>query len=183
MLEVELKFRAPDAARLIAQMHELGAGDLGTVEQTDEYFNHPQRDFAQTDEAVRVRSTNGRGAITYKGPLIDRETKTRREIEIELLGRDGEARMGELLRAIGFRPVLRVEKTRRQWSLRRQEREFVVALDQVQGLGEFVELETMADEAELPEARDALQRLARELNLENSERRGYLTLLLAQTGN
>jgi len=180
MLEVELKFRNPDVPRLEAQLGQLGALAQGEAHQVDEYFNHPQRDFAQTDEAVRVRETNGQAALTYKGPLVDRETKTRREIELDLAGDRAREKMAEWLGAIGFRPVLKVEKTRRKWSLQRSGREIEIALDQVTGLGQFVELETVAPETELAPARTTLQELAAELGLTENERRGYLSMLLGR---
>ncbi|MCY2966499.1 MAG: class IV adenylate cyclase [Planctomycetota bacterium] len=177
MLEVELKFRLTDEAELIASMENLGAGAARCVSQSAHYFNHPQRDFSQTDEV-----TDGCGAITYKGPLVDKETKTRREIEIDLTGPQAAEKMCECLMALGFRSVHTVQKRRRMWSLSRAGRDFEVALDDVVGLGRFVELETAATEEELPAARSAIQQLAAELGLRNGERRGYLTLLLAVAG-
>ncbi len=179
MLEVELKFRLTDEAKLVAAMVKMGALETRCVSQSDHYFNHPQRDFSQTDEAVRVRVTDGCGAITYKGPLVDKVTKTRREIEIDLTGPQAAEKMSECLIALGFRSVHTVQKTRRLWSLSRAGRDYEVALDDVVGLGRFVELETAATEEELPAARSAIQQLAEELGLRNGERRGYLTLLLA----
>jgi adenylate cyclase class 2 len=53
-----------------------------------------------------------------------------------------------------------------------------VALDDVEGLGAFVELELMAREDQLDAARAALSQLASQLQLAGSERRSYLELLL-----
>lgn len=180
MLEVELKFRCDQTEPLVAALTRLGAQPSPTVRQVDQYFNHPQRDFAQTDEAVRIRDTNGQTSLTYKGPLVDRETKTRREIELDLVGTEARSKLAEWLRAVGFRPVLEVEKTRQAWSLHRGDRDVEIALDQVTGLGQFVELETVAQEADLVPARTLLQELATELGLTQSERRGYLSMLLGR---
>ena len=54
------------------------------------------------------------------------------------------------------------------------------ALDEVDGLGTFVELELSADEASLDEARRTIVSLANELDLGPSERRSYLEMLLEQ---
>ncbi len=180
MLEVELKFRCEDTGRLEADLSRLGARRADQVRQVDQYFNHPQRDFAQTDEAVRIRDTNGQTLLTYKGPLVDRESKTRREIELDLAGDQAREKLGEWLLAVGFRPVLQVEKTRQAWTLSRGGRDVEVAIDFVTGLGQFVELETVAAEADLSPARKLLQDLAAELELTQSERRGYLTMLLGR---
>ena len=126
MLEVELKFRCEDTGRLEADLSRLGARRADQVRQVDQYFNHPQRDFAQTDEAVRIRDTNGQTSLTYKGPLVDRESKTRREIELDLAGDQAREKLGEWLLAVGFRPVLQVEKTRQAWTLSRGGRDVEV---------------------------------------------------------
>ena len=43
-------------------------GEFGEgVVQRDEYFSHPCRDFAATDEAFRVRRAGDDWFVTYKG--------------------------------------------------------------------------------------------------------------------
>ncbi|MFM8286370.1 MAG: class IV adenylate cyclase [Planctomycetaceae bacterium] len=181
MLEVELKYRVAGDQALRTRLTALGGVRRGEEQQRDQYFNHPQRDFAQTDEAVRVRSVGAAAAVTYKGPLVDKITKTREEIEVELAGPAGGPAIEAMLQRLGFRPVMCVTKTRESWQLNYAGREIEVACDRVVGLGEFVELETSAEQAGLAEARGVLMRLAEELDLPaaSAERRGYLTLLLA----
>ncbi|MFM8218796.1 MAG: class IV adenylate cyclase, partial [Planctomycetaceae bacterium] len=181
MLEVELKYRVAGDQALRTRLTALGGVRRGEEQQRDQYFNHPQRDFAQTDEAVRVRSVGAAAAVTYKGPLVDKITKTREEIEVELAGPAGGPALEAMLLRLGFRPVLCVTKTRESWRLNYAGREIEVACDRVVGLGEFVELETSAEQAGLAEARGVLMRLAEELDLPAAaaERRGYLTLLMA----
>jgi adenylate cyclase class 2 len=82
--EVELKYRVADVPEVEAALERLGASWHGTAEQVDRYFNHPSRDFAVTDEALRLRSTAVGVAITWKGPRLDATAKTRREIELPL---------------------------------------------------------------------------------------------------
>jgi len=178
MLEVELKFRRREPDRLLERLAELGARDDGSVRQTDAYFSHPARDFGLTGETVRVRDTEGRAALTHKGPLVDGETKSRRETEVDLAGPTAGERMVAWLGAVGFRPVRTVEKRRHTWTLVRAERTVAIALDDVVGLGRFVELETLADDSDFPAARAVLRALAAELELTAAERRGYLTMLL-----
>ena len=84
MYEVELKYRVADVPEVEAALERLGASWHGTAEQVDRYFNHPSRDFAVTDEALRLRSTAVGVAITWKGPRLDATAKTRREIELPL---------------------------------------------------------------------------------------------------
>lgn len=179
-LEVERKFPVDDleafAARLASDEIELGA----PTRQVDAYFGHPSRDFGQTDEALRTRSVGAVNYITYKGPKLDAITKTRQEIELPLgEGTEVATRFGELLLALGFRRVGTVAKSRRVAKIPWEGEEVEIALDQVDGLGNFVELEVGADEAGLDRARDRLASLAAHLSLNRDERRGYLQIQLA----
>lgn len=179
MLEVECKFRVADLAPVVRQLEQLGARFGETHEQVDRYYAHPARDFAQTDEALRMRLSEGRWCVTYKGPKLDRQTKTRREIELPLAGGDaGAAQFAELLAALGFRPVLEVRKQRREAHVRWQEADVTAALDEVAGVGKFVELEIVSHEAELDANRARIMSLAAHLGLTEAERRSYLELLL-----
>ena len=120
----------------------LGAEHRETAEQTDRYFAHPSRDFAQTDEALRLRRIGEFNFITYKGPKLDATTKTRREIEIGLAaGQPAAADAAELLSALGFTPVAEVCKRRRDFTVTWQGQAIGVSLDEVAELGDFVELE------------------------------------------
>ena len=54
MHEVEQQYPVADVAALEARLADAGAGWHGVVEQVDRYFGHPSRDFADTDEALRL---------------------------------------------------------------------------------------------------------------------------------
>ena len=180
-IEVELKFpldaAPPTAEDLSSRLVELGAAALPPRRQRDCYYAHPQRDFAVTDEALRIRDDQGRIFLTYKGPLLDPLAKTRRELETGLESAEVAAEIFEML---GFRPVRVVAKHRRPFHLTWQEVAVEAVIDEVDDLGTFVELETITDEAGHEAARDQLLALASNLGLEHGERRSYLGLLLAR---
>lgn len=177
--EVECKYRVNDLAALEAKLHERGATIEPAKQQADIYYNHPARDFAVTDEALRIRRIGEQNFVTYKGPKIDQATKTRREIELPLEPGDaGAARFAELIEALGFRRVAEVRKGRRKAMVEFQGHEVEVALDEVERVGSFAELELSADDGGLDRARACLAALAAELGLSQGERRSYLELLL-----
>lgn len=176
--EVEQKHRVEDAASLQARLAELGAIWHDPLAQADEYFAHPQRDFAQTDEALRIRTVGDRSFVTYKGPKLDATTKTRRELELPLSATHAE--FAALLAVLGFRSVMTVHKTRRPFELTHAGQSVHGAWDEIDGLGTFVELELSADEASLATAKDCIASLAAVLPLGPTERRSYLELLLAR---
>jgi adenylate cyclase class 2 len=228
--EVEVKFRA-DHDEVRARLKEREAEPTKTVIQRDTYYDAPDRDFAATDEALRLRvewtaetvaepdgaepespltepSTAGSFGpdeppdiatieLTYKGPKVDTDSKTREEATVAVASRDD---ADAVLRGLGYAPAATVEKRRERYRLE----EALVTLDQVAGLGEFIEFERTVDASEaeggdggaddnrptadagggVPDtvaaARDDLLDLARDLGLdpEATVRTSYLGLLL-----
>jgi len=178
-IEVEQKYRIDDLPALENRLAALGMVPRDSVLQVDAYYSHPGRDFASTDEALRLRRVGEHNYITYKGPKLDTTTKTRREIEIAFAsGTQPADEMAELLQALTFTPVAEVLKHRMHSTVRWQNWQVEVALDEVAILGRFVELEIIATQAELDGAKDCLASLAKHLGLANAERRSYLELLL-----
>ena len=183
MFEVELKFRVPEATSLLARLADFGVELGAPVEQVDRYFNHPCKDFAQTDEAVRIRRTGESTRITYKGPKLDAETKTRREIELPLPSEiDSLSEFSTLLESLGFRRVTEVAKLRRKGILEFQSQSIEIAWDDVREVGQFIELELAADSETLDAARQTILAAAASLDLHQQERRSYLEMLLTARG-
>jgi len=180
-LEVEQKYPVTDRAQLQTQLAALGCVFHAPIEQADLYFAHPARNFKQTDEALRLRRSGDDVCITYKGPKLDPTTKTRREIELPIAGAEGYNGYRELLEVLGFAAVMEVRKTRKPGTLHWEGTEIEVALDNVAGLGSFVELEILSPAEQLDAAKQCLASLAARLGLSQSERRGYLDLLLSKT--
>ncbi len=183
--EVEQKFPLTgDVGEFVERLRTLGATEKGEIQQADRYFNHPVRDFAVTDEALRIRSVGDQNWLTWKGPKIDAKTKTRREIELPL--GDGAVtteQLGEVLQILAFHPVATVSKRRRQFSLQRDGWEFEIVVDEVEQVGSFAEVELVAEKAKLEEAQQAVMKLGEELGLSQTERRSYLALLLEHQGH
>ena len=174
MYEVEVKVRADhDAVR--GALAAVGAEPGETVEQADTYYDAPHREFAETDEALRVRRVSADGEtearVTYKGPKVDAKSKTREEIETGVADGDDAAAICE---ALGFSPAATVEKTRTYYALA----DYTVVLDDVDGLGEFVEVET--ESADVEAAREGAFKVLRSLGLDPGEqvRTSYLGLLI-----
>lgn len=179
MLEIEVKYPLPDFTAIRAKLMEWGATRVESREDADHYYNAPDRDFAQTDEAFRIRRIGARNFLTYKGPKIDRETKTRLEIEVPTMTGDEVANdLERLVEALGYRSVAIVRKRREVFELNRDEFLLHFCLDEVEGVGTFAEIEIVASEEKLDKAKTLIQTVAAELGLKQSERRSYLQLLL-----
>lgn len=180
MLEVEVKFRNTEPARVLARLLALGAQRIEERIDADQYFNAPDRDFAQTDEAFRLRRIGSRNMLTYKGPKRDSITKTRTEIEVPLGA--GEAVADDVERmfvSLGYRPVAIVRKQRTVYHLEHDRFDIEACLDEVGYVGSYVELEIVTEQEQAEEAKDIVLNLAEKLGLKDQERRSYLELLLA----
>jgi adenylate cyclase class 2 len=180
LFEVEQKYRLLDPAVTERELDSLAVAWRSPEEQVDLYFAHPSRDFAQTDEALRIRRIGDESFVTYKGPKVGKVAKTRQELELPLAGgRPGGVQFALLLESLGFRRVAEVAKTRRPGSLHWNGRAVEVALDEVAGIGRFLEIELIAADDARDDAEHALQSLAQRLRLTQQEKRSYLALVLS----
>ncbi len=169
MLEVEIKAYCTDLAQIRNRVTEMGGEKISVRHDRDRYFNHPSRDFALTDEAFRIRSIGEKCYLTYKGPKLSTRSKARVEEEVSV--GDGNV-AGRILQALSFEEVLIVEKKREVWKIG----DIEICLDEIDGLGTFVELEFQAEEKE--RAEEELFKLACELGLEDFETRSYMELII-----
>ena len=189
--EVELKFPVADLeSRREAIVSRFGGRILPAIRQSDCYLAHPARDFADTDEALRVRSVttstgDAKVMVTYKGPKLANDAdathnfKTRKEIEIVVSEQAAAAdRMLDLFQALGFQPVTRVRKSRERITTHYESWPVEFALDQVEGLGSFVEIEVLTETNHMDEARHVLGEVAKQLELSNAVSTSYLQMLL-----
>ena len=167
MIEVEVKVRAlPDTLEKIIS---LGAIFAGTENHRDLYFNSPWRDFRKSDEALRIRIKEEGARLTYKGPKLDQETKTRKELTARI---DSPEEMAEVLGALGFVLSAEVRKRRTKYALG----DVTFALDEVEELGSFIEVE-ISGQADFEEQRRRVLSLLEKLGLGESIRSSYLELL------
>lgn len=169
MFEIEIKAYCDNQVDVIAKINSMGGEFTGTLSERDVYYSHPCRDFAETDEALRIRTENGRSILTYKGPKLSRKTKSR--VEKETVFEDPDSMTG-ILESLGFGRVEEVIKTRRIYRLG----DIEVCLDAVEGVGTFVELEKKGDDLESGERE--LAAVAAGLGLSHFETRSYLELKL-----
>lgn len=172
MIEIEIKARA-DRDFILKTLKKEGAVFEKAVEQVDTYYNAPHRDFAETDEALRLRQQGDRVFLTYKGRKLDPKSKTREEVEVQVCDRQ---KMEGILLSLGFKITLVVSKKREIYHLKGVE----VCVDRVERLGDFVELEAIAsDVTKMEKTRDELISLMRGLGVKGDLiRESYLEMLL-----
>jgi len=168
--ELEVKFSIGEPSLIRNKLLELGAVHIDTVDQVDIYYQHPCRNFAETDEALRLRENSSKNSgnieLTYKGPKSSGWVKDRVEVVSRVLD---SREIQEILEMLGFRVVAKLLKHREFYMIRGVE----VSIDSVDGLGNFVEiedkgggLETIREIASLLDLKDPIPKTYLELYLE-----------------
>lgn len=176
MIEVEVKAWIKDFNDTKEILKVLGARKIRKEHQEDVYFNAPHRDFAETDEALRIRkiSQNNDKKIfmTYKGAKMDKISKTRREIEFRI---EDSKKAALILENLGFSSVATIKKERTIYLLD----EFIISLDNVYDVGNFMEIEKETKEGEdFEDSLNKIFEIYKRLGItEGFERRSYLEML------
>src|SRR5258708_2817483 len=121
MLEIEQKYSQADFEAIEHCLADWGVTTHEDVEEADDYYNAPDRDFRQTNEAFRLRRVGLHNFLTYKGPKQQTAMKVRTELELPLPdGDETAAQFGELLKLLGYSFVATVKKKRRTYQIRRE---------------------------------------------------------------
>ena len=134
MIEVEVKAKIDSFEEMEKRLENLGALKSKKEFQEDIYFASPIVDFAQTDEALRIRTTNNNIFITYKGPKLNKDAKTRKEVEMSI---ESASKAKDIFEEIGFKEVRTVRKNRQYYTYEN----FEISLDDVEGLNPYMEIE------------------------------------------
>lgn len=196
LLEIEQKFVVKSAERLSEALKSAGAELISTIWQKDDYFNHPCRDFRETDEAFRIRyegsvraeelagkeevPADSKWHVTYKGPKEPGTVKIREEIEFPLCDQPSNYQSWKtVLEKLSFRYVASVEKKRDNWKWTGSVgHPVLVTIDRVTDLGTFAEIEIVTQRDQIEDAEKLVWTVAKELGLDQPTRKSYLRQLL-----
>ena len=143
MIEIEIKARINNPKIAFEKINDIGGEYSHTEIQRDIYFNGENKDFRKTDEALRIREIPDGddfiNILTFKGPKLDAQTKTRKEIEVTI---DNKEHMTDILINLGYKPSAIVNKVRRIFTYE----EYTITVDKLNELGYFIEIEYVAEE-------------------------------------
>ena len=145
MIEVEIKAKIQDPKIAFEKIKEIGGEYSHSEIQKDIYFNGEHTDFRKSDEALRIREIpdgdDFKNILTYKGQKLDTETKTRKEVEVEI---DNKEKMTEILINLGYKPSAIVNKVRRIFKYN----DYTITVDKLKELGYYMEIECVTDNTE-----------------------------------
>ena len=172
MIEVEVKARINSFKEMEEKLESIGAVKSKEEFQEDIYFASPIVDFGQTDEALRIRTTNNNTFITYKGPKLNDKAKTRKEVEMTI---ESASKARDIFEEVGFKAARVVRKNRQYYTYEN----FEISLDDVEGLPPYMEIEISLDDGQdYSQAQEKIFELFEKLGITDGfERTSYMELL------
>ncbi len=176
MIEIEIKAKVTDPKLAFEKIKYIGGVYSHSEIQRDIYFNGENKDFKKTDEALRIREIPDGddfiNILTFKGPKLDSETKTREEIEVII---DNKENMTDILINLGYKPSALVNKVRRIFKYE----EYTITVDKLNELGYFMEIEFVAEDTEnIDKIQENIFKIFEKMGInEGFEKTSYLELL------
>lgn len=140
--EIEVKYRVKDLVALEVALGRRGVALSAPVRQDDQAYAQAGWSYCHSKIGVvfaRLRTQEGRHLFTVKRPLDNEMACLEHETEVA----DRE-QMHQAIVAMGFRPTVRIVKTRRTGILHNMS----ICVDEVEHAGVFLELERAAHAGE-----------------------------------
>jgi len=183
---IEIEIKVPvDKSLFLEVKSKLGkiARFEKDVKQKDDYFTPVHRSFTAPEfpyEWLSIRKRDGKCIVNYKHfyPENVEVTAYCDEFETEIGNAGGVEKM---FSALNFKKLVSVEKEREVFVFKDM---FEIALDNVKGLGYFIEIEAVKDLGSVENARKEIAEFAKTLGVEGSkaDKRGYPFLLMEKKG-
>jgi adenylate cyclase, class 2 len=179
-IEVEIKVKIDNFEEIKKKVSGIGKL-IKETRQIDEYFVPFHRNFFEIDptiEFLRIRNNQDKTVFEYTRCINmkdDGKYDYAEEYETEIINVD---EFKKTLGFLDFKKIVTVDKKREYWDCGNIE----VALDKVEGLGEYIEAEAKGDFKDAEEARNACVKFLEDLGIENVEEKwihlGYPQILL-----
>ena len=149
--EIEAKFKVASFAAMRLRLRQTGAVFLGSVLQTDRYFDDADGGLRASDRGLRIRSEkrlrsgdapfDPRPQVTFKGPAhVASRVKIRSELQTRV---DDHKALVAIFDALGLAPTLTIQKKRSSYRLNN----VIIELDELPLIGRFVEIEAPSERA------------------------------------
>ena len=159
-IEIEVRLRLDHGPSALAALDALGLVLDEGIMQDDQAYAPVGWGYGECRLGItfaRLRTAGGQHSFTVKRPITD--VRTCIEHECRVSNREA---MHDAILLMGFRPTIRIVKTRRSGRLG----ELSVCLDDVHGLGLFLEMEALARPGDdLAEIRQSLETFIQMLDL------------------
>lgn len=182
-VEVEIKVRVNNPEEIKEKVSKIG-NLIKSINQIDDYFIPIHRDFFNQKphpiEWLRIRTNPDKVIFEYDLSInkdVNGKQECAEEYETEISNPDD---FRKILKFLDFNKIITVDKQREYWMCGNIE----VALDNVRGLGTFVEAEAKGNFANNLEAENACIDFLKELGIKDVEtsriNKGYPVLILEE---
>lgn len=177
--EIEIKLKLKDNKPLLEFLKEKGSFQY-EKNQRDEYFTPAHRDFIKekpVKEWLRLRKEENKYSLNYKNWHIEADGKSYHcdEYEVKL---DDIGKTKKIFKALDFKPLIVVNKKRKVFVFK----DYEIALDEVDELGDYIEVEYIARESGVSakEVADKMKKFIEKTGCQILEQdfKGYPFLLL-----
>lgn len=179
-IEVEVKIKIDNFEEIKEKVSVIGSL-IKETRQIDEYYVPSHKNFFEikpTTEFIRIRTNSDRTTFEYIRCINMKDEGNfdyTEEYETEIKNID---EFRKILEFLDFKKIVTVNKQREYWICKNIE----VALDKVEGLGEYIEAEAKGDFKDEKEAKGACIKFLQDLGIEKIEEKfinkGYPQLLL-----
>lgn len=140
--EIEVKYYLGDNVSELRHIVAQRWQRIGVQEQSDTYYTSKYKDFIATEECLRIRCTDAYEELTWKPPSSVAMKKEgqywKEELNVKITGQSATIR--KMLEKLDFIEYVTVLKRREIFKI---DSDSIVALDHIEGLGWFVEIETL----------------------------------------
>jgi adenylate cyclase class 2 len=162
-MEVEIKLLCPNLAVLRKKLQKAGAVLISSKHQIDTYYDHPAKVLVKSGEYLRIRKTADKKTLAHHLNLADGVND---ECEISLAA---DTPIEKILQRLGFPRLGTINKLREEYQLAGLK----ICLDQVKGIGNFIEIEGQARRGSQARVQKRLWRLAQKLGLSTKDKFAY----------
>lgn len=173
MKEIEVKAKINNTENLLAGLKNLGCNLSEPIVQNDTIFLPEgftyDKDLKNGINFLRIRKLRNRITFTLKQQQLNELDCIEKEIDI-----NNADILKDILKLLGYHEVVQVNKVR----IKCKYKDYEVCVDEVDGLGSFVEVEKMTDEDAL-QVQEELFKFLQSLgvNKKDREMHGYDTLM------
>lgn len=176
--EIEVKAKVDNLDEIARALIGLGCIVSEPTEQHDIIFVEddygPFEQFQPKKNLLRIRESRGELLLTLKRPHTNQLDSIEHETKI-----DNSDETKEILNRMGYHEIITVDKIRRTANYNGIE----ICLDQIKGLGSFIEAEKISDGGDAKKIQNELFAFLESLGVKSEDRvyDGYDTLLYLKT--
>lgn len=147
VIELEKGFVLNDNHLIKEEAIEKGFKLAHEVEETDTYFTDKDKEFVRTRTCLRIRRIDSKYMeLTYKAKSSqDTERYGKKEVNIQIKPTDYED-LVTVLSGLGYIKYVEFTKYRKVYSKKDNNVEYNIMLDNIKGIGDFVEFEIITHE-------------------------------------